>query len=127
MKSFLLVELALQPTYEQPLLAWVRHTFPEVLTFDVDVQSSEQLQQYALRFLREASEAVVCIKAGEGALHQLMPLLEEVLHSGPDRLILLFGQQPRLQRMLAARSTLKYTLVEDEEAFKEAVQLYFAK
>ena len=127
MKSFLLINLAPAPAYEQPLVAWVRQTFPEVATLDVDAQSSEQLQQYAVRLLREASEAMICIKAGEGALQQLMPLLEELLQPSAGRFILLLGQQPRLQRMLAARPALKYKVVEEEVEFKEVVLQYFAQ
>ncbi|MFD2246408.1 hypothetical protein [Pontibacter ruber] len=127
MKSFLLINLAAEPAYEQPLLRWVRQSFPEVATFDVDVHSSEELQHYAVRFLREASEVVICIKAGEGPLLQLMPLLEELLQGGADKSILLLGQHSRLERMLAARPAVKYKVVKGEQGFKEEVRLFFAR
>jgi hypothetical protein len=119
MQAFLLIDLSEKATYEQPVLAWVRQQFPGIPTFDLDARSDEMLQQYALRLLQETAETVVCVKAGEGNLNQLMPLLEELLQPNPQRQLLLLGEQPRLLRMLQARSAVRYSLLASEAELQD--------
>jgi hypothetical protein len=119
MQAFLLVNLSGEATFEQPILRWVRHHFPGIATFDIDTKSDALLQQYAVRLLQETPETVVCVKAGEGELSRLMPVLEELLQPHAQRQILLLGEQPRLLRMLQARTGIAYTLLADEEALRQ--------
>jgi len=119
MQAFLLLDLSEKATYEQPVLAWVRQQFPGIPTFDLDARSDELLQQYALRLLQETAEMVVCVKAGEGNLNQLLPLLEELLQPHPQRQLLLLGEQPRLQRMLQARPAVRYSLLTTEAELQD--------
>jgi hypothetical protein len=119
MQAFLLVNLSGEVAFEQPILRWVRHHFPGIATFDIDTKSDALLQQYAVRLLQETPETVVCVKAGEGELSRLMPVLEELLQPHAQRQILLLGEQPRLLRMLQARTGIAYTLLADEEALRQ--------
>jgi hypothetical protein len=119
MQAFLLVNLSGEATFEQPILRWVRHHLPGIATFDIDTKSDALLQQYAVRLLQETPETVVCVKAGEGELSRLMPVLEELLQPHAQRQILLLGEQPRLLRMLQARTGIAYTLLADEEALRQ--------
>ena len=119
MQAFLLISLSEEITYEQPILTWVRQQFPGIPTFDLDAQSDEMLQQYALRLLQETAETVVCVKASAGNLNQLMPLLEELLQPHPQRHLLLLGEQPRLLRMLQARPAIRYSLLASEAELQD--------
>jgi hypothetical protein len=119
MQAFLLVNLSGDVAFEQPILTWVRQRFPGIPTFDLDTQSDATLQQYAVRLLQETPETVVCVKAGEAELSRLMPLLEELLQPHAQRQILLLGDQPRLLRMLQARTGIAYTLLTDEKALRQ--------
>lgn len=122
MQAFLLVDLSEGMAFEQPLLAQVRQHFLAIPVFDLDAQSDALLQQYAVRFLQENPETLVCVQAGSGDIMRLMPLLDELLQPHAQRHILLVGQQPRLQRMLQARTGIAYTLLPDEQA----LQLYLS-
>jgi hypothetical protein len=119
MQAFLLIDLSEESTFEKPVLAQVRQHFPAIPVFDVDTRSDAVLQQYAVRFLQENPETVVCVKAGDGELNRLMPLLEELLQPHTGRHLLLLGLQPRLLRMLQARTGIAYTLLTDEEALQQ--------
>ncbi|MBD1398106.1 hypothetical protein H9Q13_13100 [Pontibacter sp. JH31] len=119
MQAFLLLDLSEAGSFEQPILAKVRQRFPAIPVFDVDTRSDAVLQQYAVRFLEENPETVVCVQAGEGELSRLMPLLEELLQPHAQRHILLLGEQPRLLRMLQARTGIAYTLLPDEETLQQ--------
>ncbi|MHC2991471.1 hypothetical protein OB13_07685 [Pontibacter sp. HJ8] len=121
MQAFLLIDLSGEAVFEQPILAWLRQHRQGIATFDLDTQSDDMLQQYAVRLLQETAETVVCVKAGAGDLNRLMPLLEELLQPNPDRLLLLLGEQPRLLRILQARPSLRYQVVADEEELKEVL------
>lgn len=116
MQAFLLIDLSEEPAFEKPVLEWIRKLPNGIPCFDVDTRSDAVLQQYAVRLLRETPETVVCVKAGAGELTRLLPLLEELLRPHPQRRILLVGEQPRLQRMLQARTGIAYTLLADQEA-----------
>ncbi|WP_114783884.1 hypothetical protein [Botryobacter ruber] len=130
MQAFLLIDLsnAAGAVYEQPLLAHVKKTFPGISTFDLDAQSDTMLQQYAVRLLQEADKAAVCIRADEDAagFGTIMPVLEELLTPHPDRLLLLYGINQRLQRMLQARPLLAFSVVNDEQTVYRQLQRYFA-
>ncbi|MDX5422154.1 MAG: hypothetical protein LPK07_03020 [Hymenobacteraceae bacterium] len=119
MQAFLLIDLSEANAFEQTILARVRQRYPSIPVFDVDTRSDAVLQQYAVRFLQENPETVVCMKAGKGELNRLMPLLEELLQPHVQRHILLLGEQPRLLRMLQARTGIAYTLLVDEEALRQ--------
>jgi hypothetical protein len=119
MQAFLLIDLSEASAFDQPILTQVRQLFPAIPVFDVDTQSNAVLQQYAVRFLQENPETVVCVKAGEGELNRLMPVLEELLQPNAQRHTLLIGEQPRLLRMLQARTGIAYTLLADEEALRQ--------
>ncbi|WP_299705538.1 hypothetical protein [uncultured Pontibacter sp.] len=119
MQAFLLIDLSEASIFEQPILTQVRQRFPAISVFDVDTQSDAVLQQYAVRLLQENPDTVVCVKAGEGELNRLMPVLEELLQPQAQRHILLLGEQPRLLRMLQARTGIAYTLLSDEEALRQ--------
>ncbi|MEJ8801197.1 hypothetical protein [Pontibacter sp. H249] len=126
MQVFLYVNLITPATYSQPLLQEIKISFPQVAVLDMDAQSGELVQHYALQLLQEAELAIVCIKANESIndISALMPLLEELFQDKPGRLVLLLGQHARLQRMFAARQSIKYKAVGEEEAVAE-VQSFF--
>jgi hypothetical protein len=117
MQAFLLIDLLGESAFEQPILAQVRQRFPAIPVFDIDAASDTLLQQYAVRLLQENPETVVCVRGGTGDIMRLMPVLDELLRPNPQRHILLLGEQPRLQRMLQARTGIAYTLLADEQAF----------
>lgn len=119
MQAFLLIDLSGTSAFEQPVLAQVRQFFPAIPVLDIDTHSDAVLQQYAVRLLQENPVTVVCVKAGEGELNRLMPLLEELLQPHDQRHILLLGSQPRLLRMLQARTGIAYTLLHDEEELRQ--------
>src|SRR5690606_15572967 len=116
---FLLIDLSEESSFDKPILKLVRQHAPAIPVFDVDANSDATLKQYAVRLLQENPETVVCVKGGSGELNRLMPLLEELLLPHLQRHILLIGQQPRLLRMLQARSGIAYTLLADEEALRQ--------
>lgn len=118
MQAFLLINLAETTTFGQPILTWVRQRFPGISTFDVDVNSDAVLQQYAVRLLQETADTVVCVKAGDGEMNRLMPLLEELFKPQPQRMLFIVGKQTRLVRMLQARPGIAFEVVADEEALK---------
>ncbi|WP_347157325.1 hypothetical protein [Pontibacter chitinilyticus] len=130
MPVFLLLDLAPAPfAYQQPLVAAVQQACPAVAVLDIDAGSNELLLHYALKLLREASKAVVLVKAiGQAqGFGNVMPLLEELLQEQEGRLVLLLGEHHRLQRMLQARPQLKYKQVKDEaEALLLAIKSYLA-
>ncbi|PRY09856.1 hypothetical protein CLV24_11761 [Pontibacter ummariensis] len=121
MQAFLLIQLSASATYEQPLLAELKQLLPDLAVLDIDGRSDELLQHYALRLLREADRAVVCIKADEAAagLINVMPLLEELLQSSQNRLVLLLGQYPRLLRIFESRPQLQYKQVAEQDVLSE--------
>ncbi|PVY44106.1 hypothetical protein [Pontibacter virosus] len=119
MQAFLLIDLSEETSFDKPILRMVRQHAPAIPVFDVDARSDTTLQQYGVRLLQENQETVVCIKGGSGDLNRLMPLLEELLLPHAQRHILLIGQQPRLLRMLQARTGIAYTLLSDEEALRQ--------
>lgn len=118
MQALLWMDLSDEPNFGQPVLAWARQHFPNLAVFDLDTRSEEMLQHYAVRLLQETPGTIVCLKAGEGNLNQLMPLLEELLQPQPQRHLLLLGHHPRLSRMLHARPTIRHSAVADEEELK---------
>lgn len=122
MQAFLYFNLAAPGTYRQPLLERVKTALPQVTILDLDAQSGELVQHYALHLLREADQAVVCIKANESItdLGSMMPLLEELFLEKQDRLVLLQGQHARLQRMFGAREGIEYKVVGEEDVVQEA-------
>ncbi|GHA66763.1 hypothetical protein [Pontibacter akesuensis] len=126
MQAFLYLNLTTEKAYAQPLVDQVRQTFPELAILDLDAQSDELLQHYALRLLRESERAVVSIKADETTvdLTGAMPLLEELFQGGTQRLVLLLGQHARLQRIFAARPHVVFQVVEEGEVVEE-VKGYF--
>ena len=126
MQAFLYFNLTAPGNYRQPLLEEVKTALPHIAILDMDAQSGELVQHYALQLLREAEQAVVCIKADESTadIAALMPLLEELFLEKPERLVLLQGQQARLQRMFAARENIRHKLVSKEDVVQE-VQAFF--
>ena len=122
MQAFLYFNLTEPGTYRQPLLEHVKAALPQVAILDLDAQSGELVQHYALHLLREADQAVVCIKADESTtdLGSMMPLLEELFLEKPERLVLLQGQHARLQRMFGARENIRYKTVGEEDVVQEA-------
>ncbi|WP_194350036.1 hypothetical protein [Pontibacter beigongshangensis] len=129
MKAFLYLNLltSAQTTYEQPVLLWAKKHLPEVAVLDLDANSDEMLQHYALRLLREAQQIAVCIRSEAEAaeFQKLMPLVEELLQPKPGRLLLLYGGNARLLRMLQARPQLKFRVVEEEAQLQEVLQSFF--
>lgn len=117
MQAFLYYDLAVSTAFHQPVVEQVRQSIPAVSVLDLDAASDKLLLHYALRLLRESERAVVSIKSdGNTAdLTSLMPLLEELFVEGKQRLILLQGQHPRLQRIFAARSHVAFKVVREEE------------
>ena len=130
MKAFLLIDLshAAGAVYEQPVLTHVKNMFPEVASLDLDAQSDTILQQYAVRLLQEADKAAVCVKANEdaAAFGSILPVLEELLSPHPNRLLLLYGTNQRLQRMLQARPQIAFSVAQDEQTVYRQLQQYFA-
>ncbi|AKD02587.1 hypothetical protein POKO110462_08725 [Pontibacter korlensis] len=121
MQAFLYVDLTSDTSFQQPVVEEVHKSLPSVSVLDIDARSDKLLQHYALRLLREAARAVVCIKAEEHTqdLGSLMPLLEELFQEGKQRLVLLQGQHPRLQRIFSARSHVAFKVVTEEEVVQE--------
>ncbi len=121
MQAFLYFDLTSDSAFHKPVVEQVRQSLPAVSILDLDARSDELLQHYALRLLRESEKAVVCIKADENAaeLSSLMPLLEELFEEGKQRLVLLQGQHPRLQRIFAARPHVAFKVVEEENVLEE--------
>ncbi|GAB3823485.1 hypothetical protein [Pontibacter rugosus] len=121
MQVFLYINLVEETAYQQPVVVQVRQAFPALGILDMDARSDELLQHYALRLLQEAEQAVVCIKADDatGQLNNLMPLLEELFQERLQRLVLLQGQHPRLQRIFAARPQVLFKVVEEEQVVEE--------
>ncbi|MFD3001384.1 hypothetical protein ACFS7Z_13505 [Pontibacter toksunensis] len=121
MQAFLYIEITAETTYRKPLPEQVKQELPEVAVLDIDVQSDELLQHYALRLLRESDKAVACIKSDETApgLGKAMPLLEELFQEKEGRLILLLGEHPRLLRMFQARPQVNFRQVAEQDALKE--------
>lgn len=117
MQAFLYLDLTASPSFQQPAVAAVKKALPDVSVLDVDTRSDEMLQHYALRMLREATRAVVCLKADENTANfgSIMPLLEELLQGQEQRLVLLLGQHPRLRRMFQARPHVLFQEVAEEE------------
>ncbi|TXK22050.1 hypothetical protein FVR03_23100 [Pontibacter qinzhouensis] len=113
-------------TYGQPVLVWAKKNFPEVATLDLDANSDDMLQHYALRLLQEAEQVAVCIRSEADAtdFRKLMPLVEELLQPNAGRLLLLSGNNARLLRMLQARPQLTYKVVEADAQLQEALQGY---
>lgn len=129
MDAFLYVQLtapAALPAYGQPLVNWVKATKTAVTALDIDLQSDELMQHYALRLLRESTKSIVCLKAEEGVpLEKLMPLLEELLQPDPNRLVLLLGEHQRLQRIFEARPLVKFKVAGEEDVLKKEVTAFF--
>ncbi|ARS36746.1 hypothetical protein [Pontibacter actiniarum] len=113
MQAFLYIDLAANNAYRKPVVELVQKALPTVTVLDLDSRSDELLQHYALRLLREAERTVVCIKADDGAagLGNLMPLLEELFQEGRQRLVLLQGEHPRLQRIFSVRPHVAFKAV----------------
>lgn len=124
MQAFLYIDLSGATTYENSLLLWIRRSFPGVTTFDVDARSDATLQQHAVKLLQEMPESIVCVKGGEADLGNIMVLLEELFQPQPLRLIFLLGDQPRLLRMLQARPQVRYSVVADEGALIQYLELF---
>ena len=124
MQAFLYIEITAATTYRKPLPEQVKQELPEVAVLDIDAQSDDLLQHYALRLLHESDKAVVCIKADAATneLGKAMPLLEELFQEKAGRLILLLGEHPRLQRMFRARPLVQFKQVEEQDALKEVKQ-----
>lgn len=121
MQAFLYIEIISTSTYSKPLPEAVKQQFPEVAVLDIDAQSDELLQHYALRLLRESDRAVVCIKADATVtdLGKVMALLEELFQEKENRLVLLLSEHPRLQRMFQARPQVQFKQVEEENVLEE--------
>ncbi|WP_266203314.1 hypothetical protein [Pontibacter kalidii] len=121
MQAFLYFDLAENTSFHKPVVEQVRQSMPSVSVLDLDAKSDELLQHYALRLLRESEQAVICIKAGADTADfgSLMPLLEELFEEGRQRLVLLQGQHPRLQRIFAARPHLAFKMVKEEQVVEE--------
>ncbi|WP_299822323.1 hypothetical protein [uncultured Pontibacter sp.] len=128
MQAFLYFDLTAPGNYryKQPLLEQVKTAMPQAAILDMDAQSGELVQHYALKLLHEAAQAVVCIKADESItdISSLMPILEELFLERPGRLVLLQGQHARLQRMFDARISIKYKVAAAEEVVQQ-VQSFF--
>ena len=126
MEAFLYFNMANTATYRQPLLEQVKAALPHVATLDLDAQSGEMVQHYALQLLREAEQAIVCIKTDERVndLAGMMPLLEELFLEKPGRLVLLQGSHARLQRMFSARESITYKVVAEGEVVEEAKSFF---
>lgn len=129
MRTFLYLNLAASArfvNYEQPDLKLVRANFPAVAVLDIDSASDEMLLHYAKRMMLEARQTVLCIKAGEDAAFQnLLPLLEGLLEAEGQKLVLLRGNNPRLQRILQARPQLPAMQVETEAKLLKELRIYF--
>ncbi|RDV15531.1 hypothetical protein DXT99_08560 [Pontibacter diazotrophicus] len=121
MQAFLYIELTTHITYRKPLPEQVKQQLPEVAVLDIDAESDELIQHYALRLLRESDQAVVCIKADATApgLGKAMALLEELFEEKAGRLVLLLGEHSRLQRMFQARPHVQLRQVGEEEVLEE--------
>lgn len=121
MQAFLYIELTTHTTYRKPLPEQVKQQLPEVAVLDIDAESDELLQHYALRLLRESDKAVVCIKADATVtdLGKVMALLEELFQEKDNRLVLLLGEHSRLQRMFQARPQVQFRQVEEENVLEE--------
>ncbi len=129
MDAFLYVQLtasAALPAFGHPLVDWVKKNMAAVTALDIDLQSDELMQHYALRLLRESGKSIVCLKAEEGVpIEKLMPLLEELLQPNPNRLVLLLGRHQRLQRIFEARPLVQFKVAGEEELLKEEVSAFF--
>ena len=124
MQAFLYINLTATTPYHQPVPEQVKKALPQIAVLDVDAASGELVQHYALRLLRDAAKAVVCIKADESVadISALMPFLEELFQEHPQRHVLLQGQHDRLQRMFAARPAVSFKVVGEEEVLEEVEQ-----
>ena len=121
MQAFLYFDLTPDTAFLKPVVEQVRQSLPTVSILDLDTKSDELLLHYALRLLRESESAVVCIRADESTTNfgSLMPLLEELVEEGKQRLVLLQGQHPRLQRIFAARPHVVFKAMEEAQVVEE--------
>ncbi|WP_073851685.1 hypothetical protein [Pontibacter flavimaris] len=121
MQAFLYFDLSSDTSFHKPVVEQVRQRMPAVSVLDLDTRSDELVQHYALRLLRESEKAVVCMKADDSVTEfgSLMPLLEELFEEGKQRLVLLQGQHPRLQRIFAARPQVVFKVVGEEQVVGE--------
>ncbi|MFD2513049.1 hypothetical protein ACFSRY_04170 [Pontibacter locisalis] len=121
MQAFLFIDLTTPASYHQPVLERVKAVLPKVSVLDLDAESDEMMQHYALRLLRNSGKLVVCIKADEGVteIAVLMPFLEELFQENPDRLVLLLGHHTRLSRMFEARPEVNFKVVGEGEVVEE--------
>ncbi|QCR23746.1 hypothetical protein [Pontibacter sp. SGAir0037] len=129
MRAFILVHIADSGaiTFGDPMLDWVKQQYANVVPFDLDAQSDELMQQYALRLLREATASIVCLKAeGQAAFGRVVPLLQELLMPHLNRLVVLQGEHLRLQRVFEARPDMKFTTIRSNAELKAAVQQFFS-
>jgi hypothetical protein len=124
-RAFILIDLssAAAFTYQKPPLQWVKQTFPDTTTLDLDDRSDALLVRYACRVLEEANQVIIYFQSEkEAGFGTLAPLLEQVIRQRQKCLVLLQGQHPRLHRMLQARPELPFFSSEEEADLREKMQ-----
>lgn len=129
MRAFLYLNLTEEgqlTSYRQPDMELVKTLFPDVALLDLDAASDEVLVHYAKRMMQEATQIAVCIKVEEQAsFRSLMALLEDLLQAKGEQLILLRGENARLQRILEARPQLHFKQVKTATELITELALFF--
>lgn len=130
MRAFLHLNLAAPDqfaSYQQPEVQLVKNHFPEVAVLDLDAASDEMLLHYARRLLLETEQIVVCIRADEQASFQLFAtLLETMLQAQYQLLVLFFGENQRVQRILEARPQLNVEQVNSDADLLEKLKVFYS-
>ena len=114
--------------YQQPEVQLVKTHFPGVAVLDLDAASDDMLMHYAKRLLLETEQVVVCIKTAEKSAPQLlMTMLETVLQSQQQQqlLVILQGDNARIQRILEARPQLKTERVHSVEDLLQKLKTFY--
>ncbi|MBB6609915.1 hypothetical protein H7F15_02595 [Pontibacter sp. Tf4] len=131
MKAFLYIRLLSDGetiVYGNPVLDQVKKLSPDVALLDLDSRSEQLVLHYAKQLLHEATQTIVCIDSTtpDAGFGNVFPLLEQVLESENNQLILFRNSHHRLQRMVQARPELKAIVVQDNAALLQAVEQFYS-
>ncbi len=130
MRAFLFLNLEVSEhpvSYAQPEVQLVKKHFRDVAILDMDAASDEMLLHYARRMLQEADQSVVCVKANDPAsFRSMISILEETPQAKGSLLFLLIGENQRLQRIMAARPTLKFEEVKSDVDLLQKLSAFYS-
>lgn len=100
--------------FSNPLLERLKERYPGAVFFDLDNHSDTQMTEYAIRLIKASEDAVVIIRKQSGTPKNCIKLADTIIRHPASCKVILIGNDPLLEKMLAVGKNFVQVANEDE-------------